>query len=143
MVLKFCILGVLSSYTGDTEKILTDAVRNNEKIGFSKFWASYNKNPLEAIVDFSATVPKINEVVLSCGIHNNQKKSPLKFVSIWASDDKKDWQMIKKEMFANENNLDRLKEISIQLPKKSYSYLKIVAQPQKGQTIRVNQLFFF
>ncbi|WP_194535657.1 DUF3999 family protein [Zobellia nedashkovskayae] len=67
----------------------------------------------------------------------------MKFVSIWASDDKKDWQMIKKEMFANENNLDRLKEISIQLPKKSYSYLKIIAQPQKGQTIRVNQLFFF
>lgn len=135
--------GVLSSYTGDTEKILTDAVRKNEKIGFSKFWASYNKNPLEAIVDFSATSPEIKEVVLSCGINFRQKKSPLDHIAVWASDDKEDWQLIKKQSFANENNLDRLKEISMQLPKKSYKYLKIVAQPQKDQTIRVNQLFFF
>ncbi|MDO6807800.1 c-type cytochrome domain-containing protein [Zobellia galactanivorans] len=135
--------GILSSYTGEAEKILTDAVRSNEKVGFSKFWASFNKKPLEAIVDFSVSAPKIKEVVLSCGLHYKQKKSPIEFIAVWASDDKENWQLIKKESFANESNLDRLKEISIQLPKQSYKYLKIVGQPKKDDTLRVNQLFFF
>ena len=135
--------GLLSSYTGNAEKILTDAVRINEKIGFSKYWASFKKDPLVAVVDFSGSAPEIGEVVLSCGIHFKQKDSPLDYVAVWASDDKEDWKLIKKQSFAHENKKKRLKEISMKLPKQSYKYLKIVAQPQKGQIIRVNQLFFF
>ncbi|WP_276167311.1 c-type cytochrome domain-containing protein [Zobellia alginiliquefaciens] len=135
--------GILSSYTGEAAKILTDNIINSEKIGYSKFWATYKTNPLVAIVDFSKDSLKIKEVVLSCGIHNKQKKSPLKFVEVYTSKNKEDWQLIKNENFAGENDMEKLKEISVQFLPTSERYFKIVAQPVKKETIRVNQLFFF
>ncbi|CAM4363138.1 c-type cytochrome domain-containing protein [Zobellia roscoffensis] len=135
--------GVLSSYTGEAAKILTDNIRNSEKIGYSKFWATYKTNPLVAIVGFDTSNSKIKEVVLSCGIHFKQKKSPLEFVAVYTSKNKADWQLIKKQDFAGETDMEQLKEISIQLPTSSEKYFKIIAQPVKKETIRVNQLFFF
>lgn len=142
-VLEVIYPGILSSYTGETAKILTDDVKNDSKIGFTKFWASYNTKPLIAIADFSASKPKIKEVVLSCGIPGNQKKSPIDFVEVWGSDDKENWKLLKRTNLANEKNLDKLREVSLKFSEVAYKYFKIVGQPSAKNTLRTNQLFFY
>ncbi|WP_339714308.1 c-type cytochrome domain-containing protein [uncultured Kriegella sp.] len=136
--------GILSSYTGEAAKILSDDVKNNANTYYySKFWASFNIKPLIAIADFSASNEKIKEVVLSCGIRGNQKKSPLDFVAVWGSDDKENWKLLKRTNFSNEKDLDKIREVSLKFPEVSYKYFKIMGQPKKDNTIRSNQLFFF
>ena len=136
--------GILSSYTGEAAKILNDDVKNDANTYYySKFWASFNIKPLVAIADFSASNPKIKEIVLSCGLRGNQKKSPLDFVAVWGSDDKENWKLLKRTNFSNEKDLDKLREVSLKFPEASYRYFKIVGQPKKDNTIRANQLFFF
>ena len=136
--------GILSSYTGEAAKILNDDVKiNANTYYYSKFWASFNIKPLIAIADFSTSNPKVREIVLSCGIRGNQKKSPVDYIAVWGSDDKENWKLLKKTNLANEKNMDKLREVSLKFPETSYKYYKIVGQPKKDNTIRANQLFFF
>lgn len=136
--------GILSSYTGEAARILGDDTKNNANTYYySKHWASFNIKPLIAIADFSLSNPTIKELVLSCAHSNGAKKSSVEYVEIWASNDKEDWMLLKKLDLANEVDPDKLREIAIKFPESSMKYYKIIAQPIKGSTLRVNQLFFF
>ncbi|HUH47413.1 MAG TPA: c-type cytochrome domain-containing protein [Arenibacter sp.] len=136
--------GILSSYTGDAARILGDDTKNNTNTYYySKDWASFNIKPLIAIADFSVSNPVIKEVVLSCAHFNGSKKSSVEYVEIWTSNDKDDWVLLKKLDLANEVDPDKLREIAIKFPESSMKYYKIIAQPNKGSTLRANQLFFF
>lgn len=136
--------GILSSYTGEAAEILSDDSKNDANTYYySKFWASFNIKPLIAIADFSTSNPTVKEVVLSCGNPNGAKKSSVKYIEIWSSNDKENWILIRKLNLANELNMDKLKEISIKIPESSMKYFKIVGQPNTDSTMRVNQLFFF
>jgi len=136
--------GILSSYTGEAAEILSDDSKNDANTYYySKFWASFNIKPLIAIADFSALNPNIKEVVLSCGNPNGAKKSSVRYIEIWSSNDKENWVLLRKLNLANELNMDKLKEISIKFPESSMKYFKIIGQPNTESTMRVNQLFFF
>lgn len=136
--------GILSSYTGDAARILGDDTKYNaDTYYYSKHWASFNVKPLIAIADFSLSNPIIKEVVLSCAHPNGAKKSSVEYIEIWSSNNKEDWMLLKKLDLANEVNPDKLREIAIKFPESSMKYYKIIAQPNTGSTMRLNQLFFF
>ena len=136
--------GILSSYTGEAARILNDDAKYDANTYyFSKFYASFNNKPLIAIADFSASNPKIKEVVLSCGSRNGAKKSSVMYVEVWSSNNKENWTLLKKLNLAKVANPDKLNEISIKFPESTAKYYKVVGQPNTESTLRVNQLFFF
>lgn len=136
--------GVLSAYTGRAEEILNDDLKNDANTYYySKHWASFREKPLEAIADFGNSNTGISEIILSCGLRPNQKESTIDFVSVWSSNDKENWQLLKRLNLSNETNLSQLKKVSLKFPKTSNRYFKIVGQPKKNQLLRANQLFFF
>lgn len=136
--------GILSSYTGEAARILGDDTKYDaDTYYYSKYWASFNSKPLIAIADFKISNPNVKEVVLSCAHSNGAKKSSVDYVEVWSSNDREDWVLLKKLELANQIDPDKLKEISIAFPESSMKYYKVIAQPNAGSTMRLNQLFFF
>ncbi|MEL6942443.1 MAG: c-type cytochrome domain-containing protein [Bacteroidota bacterium] len=119
-------------YLGKGNATLTNLEKGKPENFRNPAWLGYQKNPLEALVDFGKNPPEINQIVGSFAQNIGSDIFPPQKVEIWAGNSKNGLKLLVS------NQPDRPKgyspntkmiTVSLEIPKAQFQYYKIVAHP--------------